>query len=71
MLDDLGIKGVRPIADNPSRNQNGKGRRYGQKFSIDGEEEEKSNDKKKNNPKKKKPEGPAGKGKKRGIDIVI
>ncbi|MBU0756053.1 MAG: hypothetical protein KJ645_12995 [Planctomycetes bacterium] len=76
MLDGLGINGIKPIDDNPSRNPNGKNRKYGQKFSIEEVGDEIELDKKKKRPLRK------GSGRKKqpppspnqnngGIDIVI
>jgi len=74
MLDGLGIKGIEPIDDNPSRHPNGRNRNYGQKFSLEEEGEEKEQTQKKKRslrkkPRKKKPPAPGSKD--GGIDIVI
>ena len=76
MLDDLGIKGIRPIDDRPNGQPKNHG--SGKKFSLEGEEEEKEKKKEK---KRKKPRAPAGEEKEGkpsitrredgGIDILI
>jgi hypothetical protein len=76
MLDDLGIKGIRPIDDRPSKNGNPKKQGTHKRFTLEGENEEK--DKEKNQKKQPRQSNPEKQDKPTrspkeggGIDILV